>query len=225
MCAIFGVLGDYNPSTARQALSKMAHRGPDYCGIVEQEGLFFAHNRLSIIDLQAKAHQPMRHENLLLSFNGEIYNHKALREELSSEFAFNSDSDTEVLLAAYKKWGLGFVDHLVGMFAIALLDGKDLYLIRDRLGKKPLFYLHNNDQFVFASEIKGVTPFLTKKSLNKDALISYLGFLAPTPPHTFFKGIQKLGAGEMLHFDGNKIEKRPITHFLIRHRLLSRMKR
>ncbi len=150
----------------------------------------------------------MRHGQVLLSFNGEIYNHKTLRQELSGEFTFDSDSDTEVLLAAYKKWGLDFVDHLIGMFAIAILDGNDLYLVRDRLGKKPLFYLHNRDQFIFASEIKGLTPFLTKKSLNKDALISYLGFLAPTPPHTFFRGIQKLGAGEIVHFDGNKIEKK-----------------
>ncbi|MBU1643071.1 asparagine synthase (glutamine-hydrolyzing) [bacterium] len=208
MCAIFGILGEFNPAQARQALSAMVHRGPDYCGIVEKERLFFAHNRLSIIDLQAKAHQPMRRDELLVSFNGEIYNHKALRQELASDFSFESDSDTEVLLAAYIKWGLSFVDHLVGMFAIALLDGKDLYLFRDRLGKKPLFYMHERGQFIFASEIKGLTPFLAKKSLNKDAMISYLGFLAPTPPHTFFKGICKLEAGEMLHFDGTKIEKK-----------------
>jgi len=206
VCAIFGVLGEYNPAQARQALSTMAHRGPDYCGIVEQERLFFAHNRLSIIALDEKAHQPMRHEEVLLSFNGEIYNHKQLREELSLEFSFKSDSDTEVLLAAYKKWGLKFIDHLVGMFAIAIKDGDDLYLIRDRLGKKPLFYLYNREQFVFSSEIKGLTPFLKSKKMNKDALSSYLGFLAPTPPHTFFQGIKKLGAGEILHFDGDKVD-------------------
>ncbi len=206
MCAVFGIIGEFNPALARQALSVMAHRGPDYCGIVEQEGLFFAHNRLSIIALSEKAHQPMRHGEVLLSFNGEIYNHKALRQELSQDFSFKSDSDTEVLLAAYQKWGLKFVDHLVGMFAIAIKDGKDLYLFRDRLGKKPLFYLHNRKQFVFASEIKGLTPFLKSNKLNKDALSSYLGFLAPTPPHTFFKGIKKLGAGEYLHFDGHKVE-------------------
>jgi len=206
MCAIFGVLGEYNPAQARQALSCMAHRGPDYCGIIEQERFFFAHNRLSIIALDEKAHQPMRHEEVLLSFNGEIYNHKQLRQELSREFSFKSDSDTEVLLAGYKKWGLKFVDHLVGMFAIAIKDGNDLYLIRDRLGKKPLFYLHNREQFVFASEIKGLTPFLKSKKMNKDALSSYLGFLAPTPPHTFFQGINKLGAGELLHFNGEKVE-------------------
>jgi len=205
MCAVFGILGDFNPTQARQALSSMAHRGPDYCGIVEHEGLFFAHNRLSIVALDVRAHQPMSHGEILLSFNGEIYNHKALRQELSHDFSFKSDSDTEVLLAAYKKWGLKFVDHLVGMFAIAIKDGNDLYLFRDRLGKKPLLYLHNPKQFVFASEIKGLTPFLKKKKLNKDALSSYLGYLAPTPPHTFFQGIKKLGAGEYVHFNGDKV--------------------
>ena len=208
MCAIFGIVGSYDPRTARQALGTMAHRGPDYCGIVEEGGLFFAHNRLSIIDLDAKAHQPMRHEAVLLSFNGEIYNHRQLRQELSRDFSFKSDSDTEVLLAAYKRWGLKFVDHLVGMFAIAIKDGDDLYLIRDRLGKKPLFYLQEREQFVFASEIKGVTPFLRHKKMNKEALSSYLGFLAPTPPHTFFQGLKKLGAGELLHFDGHKVKVR-----------------
>jgi len=208
MCAVFGIIGEVNPNQARLALSVMAHRGPDYCGIVEQEHLFFAHNRLSIIALDTNAHQPMRHEEVLLSFNGEIYNHKALRQILSHDFSFKSYSDTEVLLAAYKKWGLKFVDHLVGMFAIAIKDGKDLYLFRDRLGKKPLFYLHNREQFIFASEIKGLTPFLKNKKLNKDALSSYLGFLAPTPPHTFFQGIKKLGAGEYLHFDGHNVEKK-----------------
>jgi asparagine synthase (glutamine-hydrolysing) len=206
MCAIFGILGEFNPNQARQALSAMAHRGPDYCGIVEHERLFFAHNRLSIIALDQKAHQPMRHEEVLLSFNGEIYNHKQLRQELSNEFSFKSDSDTEVLLAAYKKWKLKFVDYLVGMFAIAIKDGDNLYLFRDRLGKKPLFYLHNREQFLFASEIKGLTPFLKNSKMNKDALSSYLGFLAPTPPHTFFQGIKKLAAGEYLHFNGAKVE-------------------
>jgi len=205
MCAVFGILGDFNPSQARQALSSMGHRGPDYCGIVEQKGLFFAHNRLSIVALDARAHQPMSHGEILLSFNGEIYNYKVLRQELSRDFSFKSDSDTEVLLAAYKKWGLEFVDHLVGMFAIAIKDAHNLYLFRDRLGKKPLFYLHNPQQFVFASEIKGLTPFLKKKKLNKDALSSYLGYLAPTPPHTFFQGIKKLGAGEYVHFNGDKL--------------------
>ncbi len=205
MCAVFGILGEYNPALARAALGKMAHRGPDYCGIVEEPGLFFAHNRLSIMDLDARSHQPMRHGEILLSFNGEIYNFKALREQLP--FAFQTGSDTEVLIAAYLQWGIGFVDHLVGMFAIALKDGEKLYLIRDRLGKKPLFYCERREQFAFASEIKALVPFLSSVKMNDDALMSYLGFLAPTPPHTFYKGIQKLEAGEYLCYENGKVTK------------------
>ena len=203
MCAVFGILGEYNSAQAKSALAKMAHRGPDYCGIIESEQLFFAHNRLSIMDLHARAHQPMRHGEILLSFNGEIYNHAQLRREL--DFTFETESDTEVLIAAYKKWGVHFVEHLVGMFAIALLDGDKLYLFRDRLGKKPLFYLYDGTRFIFASEIKGITPFLTTVTMNDEAMLSYLSFLAPTPPHTFFQGIQKLAAGEFLTFHHGKM--------------------
>lgn len=206
MCAIFGIIGEYNPQTARSALATLAHRGPDYCGVVEQEGLFFAHQRLGIIDLASHANQPMRHENILLSFNGEIYNHKALREELACEYAFQTNSDTEVLLAAYKKWGVDFVDHLRGMFAIAILDGSTLYLFRDRLGKKPLFYHFDGKTFYFASEIKALKPFLKKISMNQEAFESYLSYLAPTPPYTFYEGIYKLAAGEYLTFSHAKIE-------------------
>ncbi len=199
MCAIFGILGEYDSSHARYALSRLAHRGPDYCGVVERKNLFFAHQRLSIIDTHSRAHQPLCHQDILLSFNGEIYNHKELRAEL--DYPFETSSDTEVILAAYLKWGEGFVQHLRGMFAIALLDGDRLYLFRDRLGKKPLFYMQDSTSFFFASEIKGLTPFLQKTKLNQDALMSYLSFLAPTPPHTFFAGINKLGAGEYLIYE------------------------
>ena len=91
------------------------------------------------------------------------------------------------------------------MFAIALLDDKTLYLFRDRLGKKPLFYMHKKS-FIFASEIKALVPFLNKIEMDEDALLSYLSFLAPTPPFTFFKNIRKLAAGEYLTFKDNKIE-------------------
>ncbi|RLA70296.1 MAG: asparagine synthase (glutamine-hydrolyzing) [Epsilonproteobacteria bacterium] len=204
MCAVFGILGNYYAPLARQALSSMHHRGPDYCGIIEHNGLFFAHNRLSIVDLNASAHQPMRHRNVLLSFNGEIYNFEVLKTELP--FVFKTASDTEVLIAAYLHWGLDFVHHLIGMFAIALLDGEQLYLFRDRLGKKPIFYLHNDGQFIFASEIKALKPFLKSIHMNNDALLSYLSFLAPTPPHTFFEGISKLEAGHSLHYDGKHVK-------------------
>lgn len=203
MCAIFGVLGKYRPSQARKALSLMHHRGPDHCGIIEKERLFFAHNRLSIRDVSSRSHQPMKRGDVLLSFNGEIYNHTQLREEL--DFAYSTTSDTEVVIAAYLRWGVRFVDHLIGMFAIALLDSETLYLFRDRLGKKPLFYFHDADRFVFASEIKGIRPFLSSMKMNDDAMLSYLSFLAPTPPHTFYTGVQKLAAGEYLRFQGSDI--------------------
>ncbi|WP_297442791.1 asparagine synthase (glutamine-hydrolyzing) [Sulfurimonas sp.] len=203
MCAIFGILGRYNPRIARDALASLAHRGPDYCGIVEHEQLFFAHQRLSIQDTHQRSHQPLKRSNILLSFNGEIYNFEELKAEL--DFDFRTQSDSEVIIAAYLKWGVDFVKHLRGMFAIALLDGETLYLFRDRLGKKPLFYLEASS-FIFASEIKALTPFLHKKEMNNDALLSYFSFLAPTPPHTFYKGIKKLAAGEYLTYKNNQVQ-------------------
>jgi len=203
MCAIFGIIGEYSETQAKSALAKLSHRGPDYCGIEQRERLFFAHQRLSIQDLDKRSHQPLKHKDILLSFNGEIYNFKELREEL--DFEFVTDSDSEVIIAAYLQWGVAFVEHLRGMFAIALIDGETLYLFRDRLGKKPLFYLEDSS-FVFASELKAIVPFLKKTEMNEDALLSYLSFLTPTPPFTFFKGIKKLAAGEYLIYKNSKAE-------------------
>ncbi|MBE0513969.1 asparagine synthase (glutamine-hydrolyzing) [Sulfurimonas sp.] len=205
MCGVFGILGEYDASVARAALGKLTHRGPDFCGVVERKNLFFAHQRLGIIDTHSRSNQPLFFEKILLSFNGEIYNFKELRDELKNEFDFKSQSEGEVIIAAYLKWGVQFVTHLRGMFVIALLDDETLYLFRDRLGKKPLFYLHNKS-FIFASEIKALLPFLQKVEMDEDALLSYLSFLAPTPPFTFFKNIKKLAAGEYLTFKDGKVE-------------------
>ena len=216
MCGIFGILGDYDSKKARSALEKLSHRGRDHCGIIEKNQVFFAHQRLSIQDLHCNANQPFIYKDILLSFNGEIYNYKDLRKELSVDFKFKSNTDGEVLIAAYLKWGIHFVQHLRGMFAIALLDKDVLYLFRDRLGKKPLFFMHNKS-FIFASEIKAITPFLHKTQMNEDALMSYLSFLAPTPPHTFFKGIKKLAAGEYLTFKNNSLSIHPYFDLLDVH--------
>ena len=203
MCAVFGILGEYDETQAKYALSRLSHRGPDYCGVVQKNNLFFAHQRLTILDAHSRSHQPLKYQNILLSFNGEIYNFKELRAELNHEF--QTQSDSEVIIAAYLKWGVDFVQHLRGMFAIALLDGDTLYLFRDRLGKKPLYFMYDTT-FRFASEIKALTPFLNKTQMNDDALMSYLSFLAPTPPHTFYKGINKLAAGEFLTFKNGAVE-------------------
>ena len=202
MCAIFGIIGNYNDTQAKTALAKLSHRGPDFCGIVQNEKLFFAHQRLTILDTHKRSHQPLQHKEILLSFNGEIYNFKELKKEL--HFPYETESDSEVIIAAYLQWGVDFVSHLRGMFAIALMDRETLYLFRDRLGKKPIFYMHDT-AFRFSSELKGLTPFLQKREMNDDALMSYLSFLTPTPPFTFFKGISKLAAGEYLVFKNNSL--------------------
>ncbi len=214
MCAVFGIIGRYDPSLARHCLERLSHRGPDHCGIIEASEYFFAHNRLSIVDLDVRSHQPLRYQNILLSFNGEIYNFRELRNAL--DFPFETQSDSEVLIAAYLKWGVDFVQHLRGMFAIALMDGETLYLFRDRLGKKPLFYLHQNGSFAFASEIKGLKPLLSQIRMNDDALMGYLSFLAPTPPHTFYEGIFKLEAGWYLEFRSGRFTCKPYYDLLQR---------
>jgi len=205
MCAIFGIIGEFDAKKARYALAKLSHRGPDFCGVVEQKNLFFAHQRLSIQDTHHRSNQPLKHKDILLSFNGEIYNFESLKQELEDDFSFNTQGDSEVIIAAYLRWGVDFVNHLRGMFAIALLDGERLYLFRDRLGKKPLFYLQDGKNFYFASEIKALTPFLKQTQLDKDALCSYLSYLAPTAPHTFYKGIKKLPPASVLQYTNNTL--------------------
>lgn len=201
MCALFGVVGEYDTKKANISLKKLHHRGPDATHVVKDRGFFFAHNLLKI--QYATCRQPHNKNNLLLSFNGEIYNYKQLQNELKA-FGYNPSDEIEVLADAYDKWGEQFVNKLRGMFAIAIKDKDTLYLFRDRLGKKPLFYLQN-DVFIFASEIKALTPYLKKNEVDKDALLSYLSFLAPTTPFTFFKDLKKLGAGEYLTYKDNKI--------------------
>ncbi len=206
MCGVFGIIGDYSPHKAREALKLLAHRGRDYCGIIENKRFFLAHQRLSITDEHPRSHQPMSRGRVIISFNGEIYNHSALREQLSPQ-NWETLSDTEVILAAYERWGIGCVEHLEGMFAFALIDGEKCYLVRDRFGKKPLFYHQGKEAFVFASEIKAIKPFLSSIHMNDAALHSYLSFLAPTPPHTFYEGIDKLESGTWLCAEHGKITK------------------
>lgn len=206
MCGVFGIIGDYSPLKAREALATLTHRGRDHCGIEENQRYFLAHQRLSITDAHPRSHQPMRRGGLLISFNGEVYNHSALRAQLDGQ-KWETSSDTEVILAAYEKWGIACVEYLEGMFAFALMDGDKLFLVRDRFGKKPLFYHQQKNSFIFASEIKAIKPFLPSVEMNPEALHSYLSFLAPTPPHTFYKGIEKLESGEWLCVERGKLTK------------------
>ena len=212
MCGIVGifVFQKGNPSDPSRTVvdesllvrmrDTMTHRGPDSAGvwISPDRAVGLAHRRLSIIDLSPAAHQPMSNEDgsIWITFNGEIYNHAALRTELERHgHRYRSHSDTESILHAYEQWGLSAVEHLDGMFAFALWDGaqKRLWLARDRMGKKPLYFAALNHQLIFASEIKAILAHSDiHRRVSEEALWHYLTFAAVPAPLTLFDGIYKL---------------------------------
>ena len=171
-----------------------------------------AHRRLSVQDLSALGHQPMHsnNERVIVAFNGEIYNFQELRSQLSG-YPFQSNCDTEVILAAYLKWGITFVKRLNGMFAIALFDKEDesLYLIRDRIGKKPLYYYIDAGNLYYASELKPlmVNPYF-KKNINKGIVGKFLYRQYINAPDTIFQSTYKLRSGEIVRFRNGEIKKR-----------------
>src|SRR3984885_13184142 len=167
MCGIAGLyepLGRIEPSLVTPMLTAMAHRGPDDCGIqaLARDTLVFGHLRLSILDLSPQGHQPMAtaDQKIWIVYNGEIYNFKEIRSELQSlGCTFRNNTDTEVILAAYRTWGLdAALTKFRGMFAFALWDDSLglLYLCRDRFGVKPLYFSIRDRRLAFASEMKGL---------------------------------------------------------------------
>lgn len=190
---------------------EMAHRGPDGAGTwIEPAGrIGLGHRRLSIIDLSDNASQPMTNEDgqIVISFNGEIYNHAEIRAELERigghQFKTNH-SDTEVILHAYEEWGTEAVHRLRGMFAFALWDGRrrQLWLVRDRLGIKPLYFSQNQDRLLFASEIKALLrDRALPRQINEEAFFHYLSFLTVPAPQTLFANIYKLPAATWIMVD------------------------
>ena len=194
----------------------MVHRGPDDAG----EEFFpfsgdlhvgLAHRRLAIVDLSENGHQPFhsKKDDVIVVFNGEIYNFHQLKEELS-EYCFVTDCDTEVIIAAYEKWGDRFVDHLDGMFAIALFDRKEktIRLVRDRIGKKPLYYYWKDGDFVFASGLKPIMQFPGfEKRISKEVLPRFLYNQYMAGEDCIFESVHRVNPGEMLIFDGKEIRK------------------
>ena len=160
MCALFGFLADIEqPENILDKMSSaLLHRGPDDQGKYIEGRLGLGHNRLSIIHLSLAGHQPMvlEQDGLVLVFNGEIFNYRELRQELSGE-SFFSETDTEVLLRGFKVWGKECLQRINGMFAFAIWDRnkRELFLARDRFGIKPLYYGRKSEGFYFASEPKG----------------------------------------------------------------------
>lgn len=219
MCGICGFITNQNINinTLISMNDTLVHRGPDDHGeeIYQMKGgkyVGFAQRRLSIIDLSEKGHQPMHSANKRVSviFNGEIYNHQELRNEIK-EYPFVSDCDTEVIIAAYLKWGVDFLNKINGMFAIALLDREtdSVYLIRDRIGKKPLFYyVDNENNLVFASELKAIVHSgLLKQEINQDVIGRFLYRSYIIAPDTIYQNTYKLEAGSVLEIAGDSIRK------------------
>ena len=195
MCAING-FNFFDEKLLDQMNITTSHRGPDGKGVFYDDGVSLGHNRLSIIDVSESASQPMlsNDQRFSIVYNGEIYNFQELKQELEGEYNFKTKSDTEVILAAYSKWGKDCLNKLNGMFAFAIWDKekKELFLARDHVGIKPLYYFWDGSKFIFSSEIKGILEHNVPRVLNKEAFNHYFRVLYTPEPLTMFEGIYKL---------------------------------
>ena len=222
MCGIAGAIVSPNSEVTRATLERMldaiAHRGPDGHGIEEfftrgGQRVLLGHRRLAIIDPEG-GHQPMLDTaaGLAITFNGEIYNFRELRDELKVYgYTFEHHSDTEVLLRAYQHWGDKVVDKLRGMFAFAIWDAKNqrLYMARDRFGEKPLFLRREGESLSFASEIKALLQLpQARPGVNLSAVWDFLSYRYVPGPKTLFEGIRKLNPGTCATWEKGKLTER-----------------
>ncbi len=217
MCGIAGIFSlnsKLNPSWIKQMTKSMAHRGPDADGnfVSENEKLALGHRRLSIVDLSAAAHQPMFSHcgRYVMVFNGEIYNYKELAAK--HKIKANTSSDSEVVLELFVLLGKDFVNELNGMFALSIYDKKEekLWLFRDRVGIKPLYFYWKNETLIFASELKAIKQLKEEfaLSINKKAIYNYLRLGYIPEPMSIFNEVRKFPAGSLMSInaDGYKIE-------------------
>ena len=217
MCGIVGIVNKepQNKEKLKHQLSEMRdtmiHRGPDGFGswISDDIKVGFGHRRLSIIDLSDAGRQPMSNteQTIWITFNGEIYNHLEIRKELENlGYKYHSGTDTETIIYAYQEWGIGCLNKFNGMFAIGLWDDRQkcLYLIRDRVGIKPLYYVETGKSLLFASEIKAFFkhPDVVKQ-ISEEGLYHYFSFGSTPAPYTLFKNIFKVSAGHYLKITNN----------------------
>lgn len=216
MCGICGYIRkrEVTPEKLKEMNDTMYHRGPNDSGeeFFETTGGYHvgvAQRRLSILDLSALGHQPMHSadDRVIVVYNGEIYNFRELREELA-DYPFRSDCDTEVIIAAYLKWGISCVNRFNGMFAIALFDREEeaVYLIRDRIGKKPLYYWYEREELVFASELKPIMACPDfHAEIDRGVLSRYLFQQYINAPESVYENVYKLAPGAILKFQGGQI--------------------
>ena len=230
MCGIAGIYSFKNLTPGGKAIRRVTdaitHRGPDANGYYESDCIALGHKRLSIIDLSECSNQPMSDNNgrYRIVFNGEIYNYSDIKSRLS-DYPFQSQGDTEVLLAAYIKWGPACLDMCKGMFAFAIWDNQrnELFLARDRFGVKPLYYYFENDYFFFASEIRALLASQQIPSrINRSAIAGFLQYQSVEGSETMVVGIKSLQAGTymVVNSDGlqmhrywNIVQQRPSFDF------------
>ncbi len=209
MCSILGQINFEKNVNSNKEISilnsLLKHRGPDDEGYFNDEYVSLAFNRLSIIDLQT-GNQPIKTYNIVSIFNGEIYNFKELKKELIDKgYKFRTNSDSEVIPVAYKAWGTQFFKKLRGMFAICIydLDKKKIYLARDQVGIKPLYYFKTNNSIIFASEVKPlINHSKFKKEIDYSGITSYfLHRYTTNNKRGFFKNINQINEGSFLEID------------------------
>jgi asparagine synthase (glutamine-hydrolysing) len=214
MCGISGIIDktrDLNP-LIRRINEAMSHRGPDADGFFAEGEIALGHRRLSIIDLSAAANQPFIDASgrYVMVFNGEIYNFAEIRQ-MMPEYPYKTNGDTEVIIAAYAKWGVDCLQHLKGMFALAIWDRmeRSLFLARDRFGVKPLYYYQLGEQLLFASEIRAILASgLVPRKINRNALMDYLKYQSIISPLTLVEDIFQLPAGTYMIFKEGETEQR-----------------
>lgn len=216
MCGIAGMVSTscLEASVVEKMMLCLKHRGPDESGIWSGPGCVLGHQRLSIIDLSPTGAQPMADERnrFTVAFNGEIFNFSRLRDELSGQgFAFRGTSDTEVLLRGFQAWGDALPEKLLGMFAFAVWEGERqrLVLVRDRYGKKPLFYTQEKDRLIFASELEALLAGMeSRPAVSPQGFASYARFGYVPGVSTVYAGVQRLAPGHILVWEGGNVAVR-----------------
>jgi asparagine synthase (glutamine-hydrolysing) len=214
MCGIAGFI-DFSKKSNRETIEKMTHtlvhRGPDGGNtiLLEKDNytIGLGHRRLAILDTSSSANQPMVYENYWITFNGEIYNFQEIKKELQGlNHLFSTNSDTEVILHAYKEWGEDCLHRFIGMFAIVIFDPdtNTLFCARDRAGVKPFFYYWKNGLFLYASELKAFHEHPDfQKEINLDAVAAFMQYGNVPTPHCIFENTYKLAQGHVLKIDLN----------------------
>ncbi|MFY7965052.1 MAG: asparagine synthase (glutamine-hydrolyzing) [Chitinophagaceae bacterium] len=216
MCGIAGIINlkhqnNHKAEVIKKMTDAIAHRGPDADGFYNDNYVSLGHRRLSIIDLSANANQPLFDStgNFVIIFNGEIYNYKEVKAKLPN-YHFTTTSDTEVVLAAYITWGKDALQLLLGMFALAIYNKstKEVFIARDRLGVKPIYYYNDDNYFLFSSEIRAIIKSgLIEKKIDLKALHGYFSTQSFAAPHTIIQNIYQLKAGYCITITNTDVQQ------------------